>query len=58
MVEELTKDEIEPYNFRMPKRLKKVLERQAREDKRSLNQYMVIQLEKLADVGDTQPATV
>lgn len=34
-----------PYNLRLPKPLKAKLEKEARENRRSLNQYLVILLE-------------
>jgi hypothetical protein len=37
-----------PYNLRMPAKLKAKLEKQAKAEKRSLNQYLVLTLENIA----------
>lgn len=38
-------EKIVPYNLRLPEKLKTRLERQAKEQKRSLNQQLIVMLE-------------
>jgi len=38
-----------PYNLRLPKKLKTRLEKQAKDEKRSLNQQLIVMLERSVD---------
>ncbi len=40
-------EQIVPYNLRIPKTLKKRLEQKAKQERRSLNQYLIVELEKI-----------
>jgi len=45
-----------PYNLRMPEKLKARLEKEARKERRSLNQYIVLVLEGTAQKSKTATA--
>lgn len=50
-------EKLVPYNLRLPEKLKARLERQAKEEKRSLNQQLIVLLENSLS-KDQKPATV
>lgn len=45
----MAKEKEEQFHLRLPKPLKAKLKKQAREQRRSLNQYLVVKLEELAE---------
>lgn len=53
----MKQEEKVPYNLRMPKKLKARLEKRAREEKRSLNQYIVLTLESIETAKQAEFAT-